>query len=305
MLSALSDIEKGLFMIKSMTGYGKGQATAGEISLTVEIKSVNHRYGDVSVKAPRFLLGFEGEIKKRVGERLKRGKIDVFINIENNACGGRTPVLNKELAAAYMVLFRQMRAEFALDGEVTVGLLAGQKEVVTLTEGDPDEQVVRTCLTDALAKALTAIEQMRHTEGTATRHDMDEYLTHIESLLTSARDRAPQVPLEWKEKLMERLARLETGFEVDPQRVAQEVAVFADRCDICEELARFASHIEQFRGLFSVEEAVGRQMDFILQEMNREANTMGSKSNDLELTRLVVAMKADLEKIREQVQNIE
>jgi uncharacterized protein (TIGR00255 family) len=292
-------------MIKSMTGYGKGQATAGEISLTVEIKSVNHRYGDISVKAPRFLLGYEAEIKKRVGERLKRGKIDVFINVENNACATRVPVLNKDLAAAYMVLFRQMRAEYALEGEVTVDLLAGQKEVVTLAEADPDEQAVVGCVSDALMKALAAMEQMRQSEGTATRHDMEEHLNHIESLLAGARERAPQVPLEWKDKLMERLARLENGFEVDPARVAQEVAVFADRCDISEELSRFTSHIEQFRGLFSAGDPVGRQMDFILQEMNREANTMGSKSNDLELTRMVVGMKADLEKIREQVQNIE
>lgn len=292
-------------MIKSMTGYGKGQTSAGEICLTVEVKSVNHRYCDISVKAPRFLLGFEAEIKKKVGERLKRGKIDVFINVENNACGGRVPVLNKELAAAYMSLFRQMRDEFDLQGGISVDLLAGQKEVISLAEGEPDEEVVSSCLKDALLKALTAMENMRQVEGQATCQDMDEYLGHIESLLVSARERAPQVPLEWKDKLMERLARLDNGFEVDPQRLAQEIAVFADRCDICEELTRFASHIEQFRGLFSVEEAVGRQMDFILQEMNREANTMGSKSNDLELTRMVVAIKADLEKIREQVQNIE
>jgi uncharacterized protein (TIGR00255 family) len=292
-------------MIKSMTGYGKGQATAGDISLSVEIKSVNHRYGDISVKAPRFLLGHEAAIKKRVGERLKRGKIDVFINIENNTCAGRVPVLNQDLAAAYMVLFRRMRAEFDLDGDITVDLLAGQKEVISLAEGEPDEQALADALGEALTTALAAMEQMRQSEGTATRHDMEEHLAHIETLLGTARERAPLVPAEWKEKLMERLARLENGFEIDPQRVAQEVAVFADRCDISEELARFASHIEQFRGLFSVEEAVGRQMDFILQEMNREANTMGSKSNDLELTRLVVSMKADLEKIREQVQNIE
>lgn len=292
-------------MIKSMTGYGKGQATAGDISLSVEIKSVNHRYGDISVKAPRFLLGHEAAIKKRVGERLKRGKIDVFINIENNACAGRVPVLNQDLAAAYMVLFRRMRAEFELEGDITVDLLAGQKEVISLAEGEPDEQALADALGEALTTALAAMEQMRQSEGTATRHDMEEHLAHIETLLGAARERAPLVPAEWKEKLMERLARLENGFEIDPQRVAQEVAVFADRCDISEELARFASHIEQFRGLFSVEEAVGRQMDFILQEMNREANTMGSKSNDLELTRLVVSMKADLEKIREQVQNIE
>lgn len=292
-------------MIKSMTGYGKGQATADGIALTVEIKSVNHRYADISVKAPRFLLGCESEIKKQVGERLKRGKIDVFINVDNNACAARMPVLNKELAAAYMVLFRQMRAEFDLEGDITVDLLAGQKDVIIIAEADPGEEAVIGCVGEALAKALSAMEQMRQTEGTATRHDMEEHLAHIEALLATARERAPQVPLEWREKLMERLARLENGFDVDPQRVAQEVAVFADRCDISEELARFSSHIEQFRGLFSVEEAVGRQMDFILQEMNRETNTMGSKSNDLQLTRVVVAMKADLEKIREQVQNIE
>jgi uncharacterized protein (TIGR00255 family) len=292
-------------MIKSMTGYGKGRTAVGDIALTVEVKSVNHRYGDVSVKLPRFLLGLEGEIKKRVGGRLKRGKIDVFINIEGASSSILRPVVNRDMAAAYLELFRQMRADYGLEDDITLDLLTRQKEVITLAEGQPDEEALRRCLDGSLDSALDALERMRMAEGASTRRDMEEHLVNLEGLLAAARERAPLVPGEWREKLTERLARLEKGFEVDPQRVAQEVAVFADRCDISEELARFQSHLEQFRGLFQSEDPVGRQMDFIVQEINREANTMGSKSNDVELTRLVVAMKAELEKIREQVQNIE
>jgi uncharacterized protein (TIGR00255 family) len=292
-------------MIKSMTGYGKGRTAVGDIALTVEVKSVNHRYGDVSVKLPRFLLGLEGEIKKRVSARLKRGKIDVFINVEGASSSILRPVVNRDLADAYLELFRRMRADYELNDEITLDLLVRQKEVVTLAESAPDEDALGSCLDGSLDSALDALERMRMAEGAATQRDMQERLDNLAKLLAEARVRAPLVPREWQGKLTERLARLEKGFEVDPQRVAQEVAVFADRCDVSEELTRFQSHLEQFRDLFESEDPVGRQLDFIVQEINREANTMGSKSNDLELTRLVVAMKAELEKIREQVQNIE
>lgn len=298
-------MEMSIRMIKSMTGFGKGRAAVGELSLTVEIKSVNHRYGDITIKAPRSMMALEGEIRKRVGERLKRGRIDVYISLETLAGGDNVPVLNRPLAEGYLRLFAEMEQDYDLQGGVSLSLLAAQRDVISLQETSPVEEEVRRCLDEALDKALDALERMRMAEGDATGRDMAARLDLLDELLEAARQRAPLVPQEWRIKLQERLARLETGFEVDPQRLAQEVALFADRCDISEELSRFKSHLEQFRGLFASEEPVGRQMDFLVQELNREANTMGSKSNDVELTRQVVAIKAELEKIREQVQNIE
>ncbi len=292
-------------MIKSMTGYGKGQASRNDISLTVEVKSVNHRYSDVAVKVPRTLMVLEGEIRKQVAARLKRGRVDVYINLEFASDADKVPVLNRALADHYLQLLEGMERTFELTGGVSVQLLAAQKDVITLKEAEPAVEDVRHCLEVALDHALKTVEGMRLAEGSATCEDMQERFARLETLLADAAQRAPMIPQEWRLKLQERLARLEKGFELDPQRVAQEIAIFADRCDISEELTRFKSHLQQFATLFESDEPVGRQMDFLVQELNRETNTMGSKSNDVDLTRQVVTIKSELEKIREQVQNIE
>ncbi len=292
-------------MIKSMTGFGKGQAAAEGVSLSVEVRSVNHRYADIAVKVPRSLLVLEADIKKKVGERLRRGKIDVFVTQEFAAGASTVPVLNRPLAAAYVAVFEEMREAFGLQEGIPVALLAAQKDVVTVREGEVSEELVHECLRQALERGIDALEAMRRQEGEATRVDIEGRLALIEECLAKIAERAPNVSVEWQAKLAERLARLGQDVAFDPQRVAQEIAIFADRCDISEELVRFRSHLAQFRTLFDAAEPIGRQMDFLVQELNREVNTMGSKSNDAELTRLVVAIKAELEKVREQVQNIE
>jgi uncharacterized protein (TIGR00255 family) len=292
-------------MIKSMTGYGKGRGAVDGLALTVEVKSVNHRYSDIAVKAPRALLCLEGEVKKRVGERLKRGKIDVFIGQELSGAALVTPGLNLPLASAYVEVFRELRAALDLEGEIPLGLVATQKDVVVVREEDLPVESARTCLMQALDQALEAVEGMRLAEGAATFRDVDARFELVEGFLSGVEKRAPMVPREWQAKLAERLERLGGGLAGDPQRVAQEIAIFSDRCDISEEITRFKSHLEQFRQLLESADPVGRQLDFLLQELNRETNTMGSKSNDAELTRQVVGLKAELEKIREQVQNIE
>lgn len=292
-------------MIKSMTGYGKGQAAAQGLGLTVEIKSVNHRYVDITVKSPRSFLFLENEIKKRVAERLRRGKVDIFINQDVLTTSLQVPVVNHPVAAAFVKAFEELRTSYGLDGGIPVGLLAGQKDVLVVREGELDETLIRSCLDTALQRALDAIEGMRAAEGAATLVDMENRLAVAEGLLAEVEERAPRVPQEWQAKLAERLSRLNGDVAADPQRLAQELAVFADRCDISEEIVRFRSHLQQFRQLFRQDEAVGRQLDFLVQELNREVNTMGSKSNDADLTRLVVALKAELEKVREQVQNVE
>jgi uncharacterized protein (TIGR00255 family) len=249
-------------------------------------------------------MPLENQIKKRVASVLKRGKIDVFITQETTSQSISEPVVNEALVEAYVRLFRQLIGKYDLEGGVPLGLLATQKDVLQLQEVNVAEQDLASCLMPALDAALQAVVGMREKEGEATRVDIVQRFDLLLGLIEQIVERAPQVPAEWQQKLKERLTRLgdEAG---DPQRVAQEIAVFADRCDISEEITRFNSHLEQFRELLQQAEPVGRQMDFLVQELNREANTMGSKSNDAELTRLVVLLKSELEKIREQVQNVE
>ncbi|MDB4470733.1 YicC family protein [Deltaproteobacteria bacterium] len=291
-------------MIKSMTGYGRGQAQVDGLSFSVEIRAVNHRYGDINVKAPRLLLPLEAQIKKQISALVKRGKVDVFITQETSGQVAAQPVVNKPLADAYMQVFQQLAEDYKVSDGVNLNLLLAQKDVLTLQDVDVEERDLSVCLTSAIDSALQALLEMRQKEGDATAVDMQHRLELLTGYLEKIVERAPQVPIEWQQKLKERLDRLgdDAG---DPQRVAQEIAVFADRCDISEEVTRFNSHLDQFRGLLEQQGPVGRQMDFLVQELNREANTMGSKSNDADLTRQVVVLKSELEKIREQVQNIE
>lgn len=291
-------------MIRSMTGYGRGQAQVNGLSFSIEIRAVNHRYSDINVKAPRLLLPLESQIKKQVSALMKRGKIDVFVTqdtVDQVVC---KPVVNRSLADAYMQVFNQLVEDYDMSGKIDLNLLLAQKDVLSLQDVDIDEQDLSVCLSSALETALQALLMMRIKEGEATAIDIKQRLGLLVEFLEKIVVRAPQVPIEWQQKLKDRLDRLgdDAG---DPQRVAQEIAIFADRCDISEEVTRFNSHLDQFRDLLELEEPVGRQMDFLVQELNREANTMGSKSNDAELTRQVVTLKSELEKIREQVQNIE
>jgi len=291
-------------MIRSMTGYGKGQAEKEGCALTVEIRSVNHRYCDVTVKAPKLFMPYESRLRQKISERLKRGKVDVFVTLDALDDVMSMPVVNRPLAGAYMKIFEGIKDEYALGGDVPLSLLMMQKDVIVLRQGEYDEEAAYELLTGALSNALDAVESMRISEGRATSEDIMARLATSETLLDGIVGRAPQVPLEWRNKLEERLKKYDLEIS-DPQRIAQEIAIFSDRCDISEEITRFNSHLEQFRLLLDSEEPVGRQMDFLVQELNRETNTMGSKSNDAELTRFVVSLKAELEKIREQVQNIE
>jgi len=291
-------------MIKSMTGYGRGDAELDGLQFSVEIKAVNHRYGDINIKAPRLLASLEPELKKRVQGQLKRGKIDVFISQGNSSRLTSVPVVAEDLARAYMAAFGRLQEISGLSGSVSVEFLASQKDVLQIQETELSTDALSSCLYEALDKALEAIGVMRRCEGEATAADIGQRVDMLAVMLGDIEECAPRVPLEWQQKLNERLAKLQDNGG-DPQRIAQEIAIFADRCDISEEITRFKSHLQQFGELLLQDEPVGRQMDFLVQELNREANTMGSKSNDATLTRQVVALKSELEKIREQVQNIE
>ncbi|MEA3545485.1 MAG: YicC/YloC family endoribonuclease [Thermodesulfobacteriota bacterium] len=291
-------------MVKSMTGYGRGQAQIDGLSFSVEIKAVNHRYGDINIKAPRLLAPLEREIKNQVSAVLKRGKIDLFISQDHTGQLANKPVVDEPVAKAYLEAFTTLRKISGVQGEVSLEFLAAQKDVLVLEETEFARDDLWSCLTQAINNALSSILEMRLKEGAATAVDIENRLKLLTQSLELIEPCAARVPLEWQQKLRERLARLQENGG-DPQRVAQEIAIFADRCDISEEITRFNSHLDQFHDLLQQQEPVGRQLDFLVQELNREANTMGSKSNDATLTRYVVALKSELEKIREQVQNIE
>jgi len=291
-------------MLRSMTGYGKGQA-GGELgTITVEVRSVNHRYGEVSVRMPRQFLALENDVKRVVSSRLKRGKIDVYVQWE--ALGGATqPQLDHSLARVYFEAFSKLSKELGTLGQVPLDLVINQKGVLCDQTVELDEEQGRALILGALEAAVTAIDAMRVREGEALVSDLRERRQQVAEWVARISERSPQVVAEYRLKLKARLDQLLEGVEMDEARLAQEVALMADRCDVTEELVRLASHFSQFDEALGLDEAVGRKLDFLMQEMNREVNTIGSKSSDAEVTSLVIRIKAEMEKMREQVQNVE
>lgn len=292
-------------MIKSMTGYGKGEAVHEGGRFTVEVRCVNHRYGEVTVKLPRALMQFENEIKKRVGERLVRGKIDVFIQAENAVALG-VPMANLPLARGYLKAFQTIAEALGLQGEVDLALVASQRDVVTVAaEAEASLEEIPQELVAAVDDALRRVDEMRLFEGESLFADFQRRREVLAQLIAQVAERAPLVVSEYAQRLKERIAQLLGEGSLPEERIAQEVAVMADKCDVTEELVRLESHLRQFDETLAKSEPVGRKLDFLLQEINREVNTIGSKANDARMAALVVELKAELEKIREQVQNIE
>ncbi|QEM68781.1 YicC family protein [Geobacter sp. FeAm09] len=292
-------------MLKSMTGYGKGEATTEQGTFTVEIRSVNHRYGEVSVRMPRGFMALENEVKRAVSAQLKRGKIDVFVQWEEALAAESLPQVDTALARSYFTTFNHLAGELGLLGQVPLSLVIAQKGVLregstTLAEDDYRDQLM-----SAVQAAVTAMDAMRTREGEALAADLSARRAQVAEWTALIRERTPAVVVEYRQKLKARLDQLLEGTEMDETRLAQEVALMADRCDVTEELVRLASHFGQFDEALRLPEPVGRKLDFLMQEMNREVNTIGSKSSDAEITSLVIRIKAEMEKMREQVQNIE
>ncbi len=292
-------------MLKSMTGYGKGEAGTTEGAFVVEIRSVNHRYGEVSVRMPRSLYQHENDVKRLVSSSLKRGKIDVSIQCNEVATEQVVPQIDMVLARAYFEAYGRLSKEFNLPQDVAPAFLMAQKGVlkeVTVTR-EETEQLPLLC--EAVTAAVAALDAMRSREGEALEQDLAARRVQIAQWTDEIGGRIPVVIEEYRLKLKGRLELLLEGTEMDQSRLAQEVALLADRGDITEELVRLASHFNQFDDALRSNEPVGRKLDFLMQEMNREVNTIGSKSNDAAITTLVIQIKAEMEKMREQVQNVE
>ena len=292
-------------MVKSMTGYGKAEVAVDAGRIVAEIRSVNHRYGEISVKLPRLWLAFEHVVRKRVADRVKRGKVEVFIQRGADDLSGRLPTVNLALAKSYLDALLRLKEELGLDERIPLSLIASQKDVLMTGEAETAGEEPPPELLAAVDRAVDSLETMRSLEGAALLNDMVQRRDTLADLIGRVGERAPDVAREYAERLRERVSQLTRDGAVDEARLAQEVAIMADRSDVTEELVRFRSHLQQFDESLKLAEPMGRKLDFLLQELNREVNTIGSKANDAAITATVVAMKAELEKIREQVQNIE
>ncbi|MCX7842688.1 MAG: YicC family protein [Clostridia bacterium] len=292
-------------MIKSMTGFGRGGAQDEGREFLVEIKTVNHRYLDLFLKMPRQLGFLEDKVRELVGRNISRGKIDVYISFEDNGENAKEVLLDEALAKAYISALENLKEKFSLNDDISVSLVSRFPDVLRVEKAEDDEEKTWKLLKTALEAALDSLIQMRLNEGKELRNSLLEKADCIESVLSDIKKRSPEIVKEYKIKLENRIKELLDQQTVDENRLAMEVALFADRCSIDEELVRLGSHIGQLRDTLDSKQPVGRKLDFLLQEMNREINTIGSKANDLEITRHVIDVKSELEKIREQIQNIE
>lgn len=291
--------------VRSMTGYGRGEHIAEDRRFIVEMKSVNHRYNDISIKLPRALVSLEDKIKKHIMGRVFRGKTDVYINFETSALEDIEVRLNETLAQAYAQQLRCLRDNLGLTGDNLLELTAKFPDVITIEKPEKDEAVIWQALLPALDEALERFVAMRQAEGEALKRDVLMKRERITELVKLVQARSPLVVAEYRDKLNHRLKDLLEGVDVDPQRLATEVAVFADKGCIDEEITRLESHLVQLADILEAGGQVGRKLDFLVQEMNRESNTIASKANDIQIVQATIELKSEIEKIREQIQNLE
>lgn len=292
-------------MIKSMTGFGRAQETVDGMTVTVELKSVNHRYFEFTAKVPRTYGFLEEKLKSFLNARVSRGKMECYVSIENLEESDMEVVVNPSLAKGYVDALRTLSETFGLKEDYSAISIAKFPDVLTLRKAPADEEKIWNAVQKVTELAVERFVTMRETEGEKLRADIlskaDTILEHV----AFVESRSPQTVREYHEKLRQRMEELLENTQVDEQRLLTEAAIFADKVAVDEETVRLRSHISQLREFLNADEPIGRKLDFLVQEMNRESNTIGSKAQDVEIAKWVIAIKAEVEKIREQVQNIE
>ena len=292
-------------MVKSMTGYGRASETLNLRGITVEVRSVNHRYLDCTVKSPRAYAFLDEKIKACISGFVARGKVDVYVSVDSQDAGNVSVSLNETLLRGYLDVFEKLNAEYGVNKDVSVSEIIRIPDILNIEKEETDEDVLCADVLSVLKAALSGHDEMRVKEGGRLADDILSRLDVIEKLSGIVEERSPKCVEEYREKLELRMREVLESVTVDPQRILTEAAIFADKIAVDEETVRLHSHIAQFREMIKKGGAIGRKLDFLVQELNREVNTIGSKANDLEITSIVVDIKAEIEKIREQVQNIE
>ena len=293
-------------MIRSMTSFGRSNSEEGKKRVfTVEMKSVNSRYLDVNIRMPKSIISLEEEIRKMISNSLNRGKVDVFINIKNYNEGAGVPKVYINLAQGYLQCLKEIEEKLNIKNDISVMQIARFPEVITMIEEEDKIDEIWEELKPLISSSLDMMINMREVEGEKLKEDILIKINQIEELVSKVEEFADSIPKVFKQKLEERLKDLLGNVEVDENRIATEVCILADKATVDEEIIRLNSHINQVRETLKLNEPIGRKLDFIVQEMNRETNTIGSKSSDIKMTNIVIDIKNILEKIREQVQNIE
>ncbi len=291
-------------MIKSMTGYGKANLSQDQKEYQVEIKSVNHRYLDISVKIPRVLSYLEEDVKREIATKVKRGKIDVFITFENNASEGKEIRINTEIAKLYIEELKKLAKQEEISANIEVTEISKLPDVLSIQNNQEDE-TIKIELLRTVSQATDKLVQMRQIEGNKIAEDLLVRIQGIQEKVKEISSLSTGLIEEYVVKLEGRIKEILKDQEVEEARLAQEVVIYADKCSVEEEVTRLKSHISQFEKLLKTDEPIGKKLDFIIQEMNRETNTIGSKANHLGITNDVIDIKTELENIREQIQNIE
>lgn len=292
-------------MLKSMTGFGRYETVTDEYKISVEMKAVNHRYLDLSIKMPKKFNYFEASIRTLLKKHIQRGKVDLFINYEDYTEGNLSLKYNKGLAGEYMNAFQQMAEQFQIPNDITVSALSRFPEVLTMEQTPEDEEQLWKILSDAISRAAERFVETRLEEGEHLRDDLLKKLDYMLELVSFIEERSPRIVEEYRTKLTDKVKELLNGAAIDESRIVTEVTIYADKICTDEEMVRLRSHIETMKTKLIAGGSIGRELDFIAQEMNREANTILSKANDLEVSQKAIALKTEIEKVREQIQNIE
>lgn len=292
-------------MIKSMTGFGRAEINKEGITVLCEIKAVNHRYFEFSLRAPRNCQFLEDRLKKTVSGKVSRGKVDMSINITLEKEVGSEIIINREFTDGYVAAVKTLAKDYRLKNDFTVSALASNPDVFTVRKRELDEELLTSVVLEAAESALDKFIEMRKSEGVALAADVMGRAKTILENVEKVEERSPETVKEYSEKLKQKIRDLLEGHEADEQRIITEVGIFADKVAVAEETVRLRSHFDQLEALLNGDGEAGRKLDFLLQEMNRETNTIGSKAQDVTIARIVIDIKAELEKIREQIQNIE
>jgi len=292
-------------MLKSMTGYGRNEAVSGGKKILCEIKSVNHRYSDYNIKVPKYYGFLEDKVREFASKYISRGKVDIYIATQSFEDSDKEIVANKELAKSYIEALKDLRDEFGLRDDISVMGVARYPDIFTVEKKEEDEEEIWQSVKAVLEPALESFTAMREREGERIQKDLEARIEYMKSLAKKIDERSPETVNEYRNRLYEKIKEVLDNRDIDDARVLTEVAIFADKVAVNEEMVRLASHFVEFYNICSSGEPAGRKLDFLIQEINREINTTGSKAGDIEIAKIVVELKAETEKLREQIQNIE
>ena len=288
-----------------MTGYGGAKSETQGLEISIELKSVNNRYLDTSIRLPRNFIFAEESLKSAIQSHISRGKVDVFVSVNSSGAGGLVVSVNEALAEGYIKAMRDLAAKYGLDGDISVTAVAKFPDVLSVEKEEADKEELISVLSAVLEEALEEFDTMRCREGEKLRDDILSRADEIERLKVQVEERSPQTVSDYRARLESRMKEVLDNTAIEESRILVEAAIFADKVSVDEETVRLSSHLSQLREMVLGESPIGRKLDFLVQEMNREANTIGSKANDTEVSKYVLDLKAEIEKIREQVQNIE